>query len=146
MEPVLPAGRRTVLEGASPVVPGDAFAAPPTAPPVAPSARLVAVLAAPELGGGSIFPVRAGRTTLGAGRQNDVVLAGDTEASGEHAVLLHRGDTFHLTDRLSTNGTWHNGHEVPANGTVQLQDRDCIRCGRTELIFLSIPNHPGKEE
>jgi pSer/pThr/pTyr-binding forkhead associated (FHA) protein len=101
--------------------------------------RLVAVLAAPEMGlGGAVFAVRAGRTTLGAGRQNDIVLTEDSEASGEHAVILHRGTTFHLTDRLSTNGTWHNGREVPANGTVQLLDRDRIRCGRTELVFLRI--------
>lgn len=139
-------GRRTVLAGAPRVQ--DEAGSKPAAPPrpaAAPEAasgaprRLVAVLAAPEMGaGGMIFAVRAGRTTLGAGRQNDIVLTADSEASGEHAVILHRGSAFHLTDRLSTNGTWHNGREVPANGTVPLQDRDRIRCGRTELVFLCI--------
>ncbi len=144
------AGRRTVLEGGLPALEDAAPtlqkpAAPPrpaagsAVAPGAPVGRLVAVLAAPEMGpGGMVFAVRAGRTTLGAGRQNDIVLTEDSEASGEHAVILHRGGTFHLTDRLSTNGTWHNGLEVPANGTIQLQDRDRIRCGRTELVFLRV--------
>lgn len=138
-EPGRPPGRRTVLEG-SPAAP-EAAVRPLPKPAAAPqpSGRLVGVLAAPEMGpGGMVFAVRAGRTTLGAGRQNDIVLTGDTEASGEHAVILHRGGTFHLTDRLSTNGTWHNGQEVPANGTIQLHDRDRIRCGRTELVFLRV--------
>ena len=153
-EPGRPAGRRTLLEGSAPapeaVAPETApppglqpaeAPAPVPGPPASGSSgrRLVGVLAAPEMGpGGMVFAVRAGRTTLGAGRQNDIVLPGDSEVSGEHAVILHRGSTFHLTDRLSTNGTWHNGREVPANGTIQLQDRDRIRCGRTELVFLRI--------
>lgn len=85
-----------------------------------------------------MFPVRGGKNTLGASRSNDVVLPGDSEISGEHAVILHRNGVFHLTDRLSTNGTWVNGQEVPANGTVSLQDRDRIRCGHTEFIFLVV--------
>lgn len=99
----------------------------------------MAVLAAPDLGkGGAVFAVRAGKNTLGADRSSDIVLTADSEVSGEHAVILHRNGTFHLTDRLSTNGTWLNGREVPANGTVPLQDRDRIRCGGTELVFLRI--------
>lgn len=142
-EPGQPTGRRTVLQESPtpPPRPAQPAAAPPPAEPspAAPARRLVGVLAAPEMGpGGMVFAVRAGRTTLGADRQNDIVLAGDSEISGEHAVILHRGGTFHLTDRLSTNGTWLNNREVPANGTVQLQDRDRIRCGRTELVFLCI--------
>jgi hypothetical protein len=141
-----PAARRTVLH--------EAQAAPPPPPPVpteplrapaaaadrnAPARRLVAVLAAPDLGsGGAVFPVRSGKNSIGADRGSDILLAGDTEVSSEHALILHRNGTFHLADRLSTNGTWLNGEEVPANGTVPLRDRDRIRCGRTELLFLTI--------
>jgi predicted component of type VI protein secretion system len=85
-----------------------------------------------------VFPVRGGKNSIGAGRSTDIVLAGDSEVSGEHAVILHRNGTFHLADRLSTNGTWVNGQEVPASGTLPLHDRDRIRCGRTELVFLVI--------
>lgn len=101
--------------------------------------RLLAVLAAPDLGaGGAIFPVRGGKNVIGSHRANDVALSGDTEVSSEHAVILHRNGAFHITDRLSTNGTWVNGQEIPANGTLPLRDRDRIRCGRTELVFLVI--------
>jgi pSer/pThr/pTyr-binding forkhead associated (FHA) protein len=101
--------------------------------------RLVGVLAAPSLGsGGSIFAVREGKNTIGSDRTSDVCLSADPRVSLEHAVLLYRGGTFHLADRLSTNGTWVNGSEVQANGTVVLSDRDCIRCGGLELIFLIV--------
>jgi hypothetical protein len=104
-----------------------------------PVRKLLAVLAAPNLGhGGSIFPVRAGKNVIGADRSNDILLAGDSEVSGQHAIILHRNGAFHLTDRLSTNGTWVNGKEVTANGTVELRDRDHIRCGRTDLVLLMI--------
>jgi pSer/pThr/pTyr-binding forkhead associated (FHA) protein len=105
----------------------------------APARRLIAVLAAPDLGsGGTVFAVRGGRNTIGSDRSSDIVLASDSEVSREHAVILHRNGMFHLADRLSTNGTWVNGEEVPANGTVPLNDRDRIRCGRTEMVFLVV--------
>jgi hypothetical protein len=143
-----PGGRRTVLQDSSQAVPPPASMAHLPESPVAPSQlaggtvpmrRLLGVLAAPDLGpGGTIFPVRGGKNTIGSGRTNDIVLSEDSEVSGEHAAILHRHGTFHLADRLSTNGTWLNGEEVPANGTVPLRDRDRIRCGRTDLVFLVI--------
>ncbi len=140
-----------MLQESSPAAaPAATYTAPPPEPyapsPPPPSyggntpiRRLLGVLAAPDLGpGGTVFPVRGGKNTLGASRANDVILTGDSEVSGEHAVILHRNGTFHLADRLSTNGTWVNGEEVPANGTVPLHDRDRIRCGHTELLFLVV--------
>jgi predicted component of type VI protein secretion system len=105
--------------------------------------RLVAVLAAPDLRpGGAVFAVRAGKNTLGANRANDVCLAPDRQVSGEHAILLHRGGSFVLADRMSSNGTWVNGHEVPANGSIEVHDRDHIRCGGVELLLLVLDTTP----
>ncbi len=102
-------------------------------------ARLVAVLAAPQIGkGGSVFPVRAGKTLLGADPRSDVPIAGDPTVSNEHAVILYRDGIFHLVDRLSANGTSVNGHEVPANGTMKLHDRDLIRLGNALFILLML--------
>jgi pSer/pThr/pTyr-binding forkhead associated (FHA) protein len=71
---------------------------------------MVAVLAAPDLGaGGTVFAVRAGKNVIGADRSSDIVLINDPEVSREHAILLHRQGAFHLSDRLSSNGTWVNG-------------------------------------
>lgn len=154
-DPDAPAGgRRTLLQESLPSVPSSPGFPPPAAPEPAGSSlpvggngsarRLLGVLAAPDLGpGGAVFAVRGGKNTIGANRSNDIVLAGDSEISGEHAVILHRNGTFHLTDRLSTNGTWVNGEEVPANGTLPLQDRDRIRCGRTDLVFLVVESQEG---
>lgn len=152
-----PGGRRTVLQDSSVAVPPPPPVSPVASPEparaaaeqpaagAAPARRLLGVLAAPNLGpGGAVFPVRGGKNTIGASRANDIVLGGDSEVSGEHAVILHRNGTFHLADRLSTNGTWLNGGEVPANGTVPLSDRDRIRCGRIELVFLVI--EPGSSD
>lgn len=148
-----PAGRRTVLQeslpseappvaGSAPQPQADRHGAPAT-PGGASLSRLVAVLAAPDLGAaGAVFPIRAGRNTIGADRTSDVSLAADSEVSREHAVILHRNGCFYLADRLSTNGTWVNGREVPANGTVPLHDRDLIRCGRTDLLFLALDAVP----
>jgi hypothetical protein len=138
-----PAGRRrTILqENAAP-----AGASPPRLSPQhlsSPGAdagrRMVAVLAAPDLGAaGALFPVRAGKNVIGADRGSDIVLINDPEVSQEHAIILHRQGSFHLSDRLSTNGTWVNGRELPASGTVLLGDRDRIRCGKTEFVLLVI--------
>jgi FHA domain-containing protein len=150
LESAEPSGRRTVLQegfptDSPPPVPvrsgpgSPGTAAPPVSGSPLPVRRLLAVLAAPDLGpGGTVFPVRAGRTTIGADPASDVSLGADSEVSREHAAILYRNNMFHLADRLSTNGTWINGQEVPANGTVPLQDRDRVRCGRTEMVFLVI--------
>jgi predicted component of type VI protein secretion system len=104
---------------------------------------MVAILAAPDFaGGGAVFPVRAGKNVIGADRGSDVVLINDPEVSLEHAIILHRQGAFHLSDRLSSNGTWVNDRELPASGTVLLTDRDRIRCGKTEFVFLVI--EPGQ--
>lgn len=147
-------GRRTLLQEGLPPMPSSPGVPPPLPSEPSGSAlpsgangpvrRLLGVLAAPDLGpGGSVFPVRGGKNTIGASRSNDIIVAGDSEVSGEHAVILHRNGTFHLTDRLSTNGTWVNDQEVPANGTLPLRDRDRIRCGRTELLFLVVEPQEG---
>lgn len=130
------AASRTVLADApaSAVATGN-----PGAPTLSAAPRLVGVLAAPDFGpDGSLFAVRQGRNTIGSGRACDICLSADPRVSLDHAVLLHRGDTFYLADRMSTNGTWVNGVEVTADGTVTLHDRDHIRCGGVELIFLVI--------
>ncbi len=112
------------------------------APPVTGSGlgsdrRLVAVLAAP--GSGEVFPVKAGKNLIGAGAACEICLRHDSEVSGEHALILYRGEVFYLTDKMSTNGTWINGEDVdPTRNSIVLEDRDRIRCGATELIFLML--------
>jgi hypothetical protein len=143
------AQRRTVLAEA-PVERGSAAApAGPVELPVQPAVgrRLVGVLAAPGLGsGGAVFAVRQGKNLIGSDRASEICLSADPRVSVEHALLLNRGSNFYLADRMSTNGTWVNDAELPANGTVLLRDRDRIRCGGVELIFLIVERAEGVAE
>lgn len=102
-----------------------------------PAGRLVAVLAAPTLRpGGAVFAIREGKSLIGAAAGSEVCLGDDPQVSSEHALLLCRGGTFHFADRMSTNGTWVNGEELVGTHSVSLADRDRIRCGATDLIFV----------
>jgi hypothetical protein len=140
------AQRRTVLvetppaersSAVAPARPGEVPLQPPAQPAV--GRRLVGVLAAPGLGsGGAVFAVRQGKNLIGSDRASEICLSADSRVSLEHALLLSRGSSFYLADRMSTNGTWVNDAELPANGTVLLHDRDRIRCGGVELIFLIV--------
>lgn len=108
---------------------------------------LVGVLAAPDAApGGRVFPLRVGKNRIGGERGCEIRLEDDPQVSGQHALILHRGGTLYLTDRMSTNGTFLNGEEVdPAANAIVLGDRDRIRCGGTELIVLRLdpPPAPG---
>ncbi len=150
LESSTPAARHTVLHDESAEIhatsPPGTFATPAAPAPSPQEARagdtrkLVAVLGAPGLGpGGAVFPIRSGKNFIGAATSSEVCLRQDQEVSSEHALILHRGGVFYLADRMSTNGTWINGKEVDATSSATvLKDRDRIRCGKTELVFLAL--------
>lgn len=85
-----------------------------------------------------MFAVREGKNRIGAGAHNEIRLHEDGQVSSEHAILLSRRGTFHLADLMSTNGTAVNGDELTGTHSVELQDRDRIRCGATELLLLTV--------
>ncbi len=154
-----PPARHTVLRPASAPAGEAPVEPPPPQPSSSPGASgsaqspradtrpLVGVLAAPDAGsGGRVFPLRVGKNRIGGERGCEIRLEDDPQVSGQHALILHRGGTLYLTDRMSTNGTFLNGDEVdPAANAVVLGDRDRIRCGGTELIVLRLdpPPAPG---
>lgn len=147
------APKRTVLRPAGTVEPPPAAPPPPGAAseasvaggPAEARRELVAVLAAPSLRpGGVVFPVRTGKNTVGADPASDVCLAEDPQVSGEHALLLHRGDVFYLADRMSTNGTEVNGEELAGTDARVVKDRDRLRCGATELVLLVLDPDRGQ--
>ena len=156
LEPTIPAARHTVLRDEPQNQPAETqpIAIARGAPPLPAEAqtgdarKLVAVLGAPGLGpGGAVFPIRSGKNFIGADASSQICLRLDQEVSSEHALILHRGGVFYLADRMSTNGTWINGEEVDATSPATvLQDRDRIRCGKTELVFLAIDPAGGDSE
>jgi pSer/pThr/pTyr-binding forkhead associated (FHA) protein len=75
-----------------------------------------------------------GRITLGRDPANDVALAWDQEVSRAHAELeLVAGQWAVSDDGLSRNGTFVNGQ--PVRGRRRLRDGDCLRLGRTLVLF-----------
>ncbi len=64
--------------------------------------------------------------TIGRLAENDLVVQ-HPEVSNIHAEFVRRGDSWHLNDLLSTNGTFVNG--VPICGEVPLQEGAILHFG-----------------
>jgi hypothetical protein len=93
-------------------------------------------------------PLTAEQATIGrrSGSRRitpDIDLAGPPEDAGvshEHATLTRDPDgTWLLTDRGSTNGTFHNDNETPISPgePIALGDGDCIHVGAWTTIKLT---------
>ncbi len=84
---------------------------------------------------GGEYRVPVGNTaTIGRSAGNDVVLAGCSLVSRQHAVIRrHNGPEYQLMDLGSRNGTYVGGSRVVL--PVPLQDGARIRIGGTEIIF-----------
>jgi FHA domain len=94
------------------------------------SARLV-VEQSPSFESGDAFLVDATSLTIGRGGENEIVLAGDEFASGQHARVEARRDSVWVHDLGSTNGTYVNGERVV--GARRLAPGDVLRVGATDL-------------
>ncbi|TML88087.1 MAG: FHA domain-containing protein [Actinobacteria bacterium] len=75
-----------------------------------------------------------GRTTVGKGAGNDIVLD-DPTVSRLHASLEEFGEGWCVTDLGSSNGTFVNGERIWAQ--QRLRHGDEIRVGRSRLLFRS---------
>jgi FHA domain-containing protein len=77
------------------------------------------------------YPVSGKPVTFGRGEDNDIVLM-TPSASRHHAELRKAGDSYLLTDRGSSNGTWVNGEAVTER---QLRPGDEIVIGDEVFRF-----------
>ena len=94
------------------------------------AARLVAV-------GGSTpreYRLRAGKTSIGYAKDNDIVLDAST-VSRYHAMIRRRLGAYTLTDLESTNGTFVNG--VRIQNPTRLKRGDDVRFGDAHFAFLA---------
>ncbi|QQS46800.1 MAG: SpoIIE family protein phosphatase [Acidobacteriota bacterium] len=82
--------------------------------------------------GDSVVELSRLRTTIGRSARNDLCVE-DPFASRLHAEVRSRGDSYWVSDLGSANGTLINGSRLTA--PVQLQDRDVIRIGETEIEY-----------
>ena len=86
-------------------------------------------------GGGRVgesFGLHGDRMTIGRRPDADVFLD-DVTVSRDHALLVHRGDGWHLDDLGSLNGTYVNRRRIESH---RLGDGDEIQVGKYKLSYL----------
>ncbi|QEC49103.1 FHA domain-containing protein [Baekduia soli] len=87
-------------------------------------------------GGGRVgesFPLQGERMTIGRRPDSDVFLD-DVTVSRDHALIVRRGDEYHLDDLGSLNGTYVNRRRIESH---HLADGDELQVGKYKLTFLS---------
>ncbi len=82
---------------------------------------------------GESFPLRGDRVTIGRTPDADVFLD-DVTVSRDHAVLVARGDSWHLDDSGSLNGTYVNRRRIDS---ARLDDGDEVQVGKFKLTYLA---------
>ncbi|MFU8802905.1 MAG: FHA domain-containing protein [Bradymonadaceae bacterium] len=82
------------------------------------------------------YPIRVGENTLGAGRNNDIVV-NRSAISWNHALFICRNERVLLQDSASTNGTFVNGKRV--RSPLPLAHGDTVRFGDQDFeVWLRI--------
>jgi hypothetical protein len=87
-------------------------------------------------GGGHVgesFPLEGDRMTIGRRPDSDVFLD-DVTVSRDHALIVRRGEEYHLDDLGSLNGTYVNRRRIDSH---HLADGDELQVGKYKLTFLS---------
>lgn len=80
---------------------------------------------------GESFPIQGERMSIGRRPESDVFLD-DITVSRDHAVLVRRGDQWHIDDGGSLNGTYVNRSRIDSH---QLQEGDELQIGKYKLTF-----------
>jgi FHA domain/zinc-ribbon domain len=85
-------------------------------------------------GGGRVgesFQVLGERMSIGR-RPDSEVFLDDITVSRDHALLIHRGDMWHLDDCGSLNGTYVNRERIESH---RLEEGDEVQIGKYKLTF-----------
>lgn len=87
-------------------------------------------------GGGRVgesFPLDAERHAIGR-RPDSAVFLDDVTVSRDHALVVRRGEDWHLDDLGSLNGTYVNRQRIESQ---RLADGDELQIGKYKLTFLT---------
>ncbi len=87
-------------------------------------------------GGGRVgesFPLTGERMAIGRRPESEIFLD-DVTVSRDHALLVRRGEAWHLDDCGSLNGTYVNRRRVDSH---RLTDADELQIGKYKLAFLA---------
>jgi len=86
------------------------------------------------------------KTDIAFGRVNgDMTFPDDDLCSSSHGRFFLQNNKAHIQDLGSTNGTFLNKQQLPAQEEVELQEGDHIRFGEQEVIFSNNPNFDPSE-
>ena len=70
-----------------------------------------------------------------ASRGVDFHVSGNGAISRQHAIILHKGDSYYIKDNKSTNKTYVDGQQVPTDEEVLLKDGSTITLGDEDFTF-----------
>lgn len=87
-------------------------------------------------GGGRVgesFPLDGQRHSIGR-RPDSAVFLDDVTVSRDHALVVRRGEDWHLDDLGSLNGTYVNRQRIDSQ---RLADGDELQIGKYKLTFLT---------
>ncbi len=79
------------------------------------------------------IPLVGSRISIGRGRDTDIQILNDARVSRHHCHILRDGDTFHIEDNSSSNGTTVDGEPIRR---ARLEGGEVIGVGGTEFLFL----------
>jgi hypothetical protein len=85
-------------------------------------------------GGGRVgesFPIEGERMNIGR-RPDSAVFLDDITVSRDHALLIRRGDDWHLDDCGSLNGTYVNRERIESH---RLEEGDELQIGKYKLSY-----------
>jgi hypothetical protein len=82
---------------------------------------------------GESFPLDEDRLTVGRNPDSDIFLD-DVTVSRDHAIIVRRGEDYHLDDCGSLNGTYVNRQRVDSQ---LLRHGDELQIGKYKLAFLN---------
>ena len=85
-------------------------------------------------GGGRVgesFPIEGERMSIGR-RPDSAVFLDDITVSRDHALLIRRGDDWHLDDCGSLNGTYVNRERIESH---RLEEGDELQIGKYKLSY-----------
>ena len=81
---------------------------------------------------GEVFGVAGDHMTIGRSPEAEVFLD-DVTVSRNHALLVHRQDSYYIDDLGSLNGTYVNRRRIESH---RLEDGDEIQIGKYKLSYL----------
>lgn len=70
-----------------------------------------------------------------ASRGVDFHVGGNGAVSRQHAIIVHKGDSYYIKDNKSTNHTYVDGKEIGPDEEVLLKNNSTITIGGEDFVF-----------